>query len=84
MDRLAIYLAVLIGSCVAGGLLIAAFALDYYSIWAFVVCGVIGLIAAYPAGYWVSRYIKRNDPDFNHRKPRQSDGILPDPKAPEI
>lgn len=84
MDRLAIYLSVLIGSCVAGAAVIVAFTLDYYSVFAFVVCGVIGVIAAYPAGYWVSRYIKRNDPDFDHRKPRRSDGILPDPNAPEV
>ncbi len=84
MDRLAIYLAVLSGASVAGALLIAAFTLDYYNLWAFVVCGVVGLIVAYPMGYWMSRRIKRRDPNWNHRKGRQSDGILPDPKAPEI
>ncbi|MEQ8291068.1 MAG: hypothetical protein RIA08_02590 [Roseovarius sp.] len=84
MDRLAIYLAVLAGACVAGAALIGAFTLGYYSFWAFLVCGVIGLVTAYPLGFWISRAIKRDDPSFNHRKPRQSDGILPDPKAPEI
>ncbi|MDM8167522.1 hypothetical protein [Roseovarius sp.] len=84
MDRLAIYFAVLAGACVAGAALIVAFALGYYSFWSFLVCGVIGVVTAYPIGFWISRAIKREDPNFNHRKPRQSDGILPDPKAPEI
>lgn len=84
MDRLAIILAILSGACVAGGLLIAAFALGYYSAWAFIVCGVIGALVAYPMGYAISRYIKREDPNWNHRKTPEKDGVLPDPNAPEV
>lgn len=84
MDRLAIYLAVLIGACVAGALVIAAFTLGYYSVWAFVVSGAVGLVVAYPAGLWVSRYIKRNDPNWKYGKKARKGGVLPDPNAPEI
>ncbi|MBK0328237.1 hypothetical protein I5535_13155 [Rhodobacteraceae bacterium F11138] len=68
MHRLRHYMAALTGACVAGAALIAALSLGYYSWGAVAVSAAIGLIAAWPAGIWFARQIKREDPDWDHRR----------------
>ncbi|MGR3759992.1 hypothetical protein ACUXV3_07635 [Roseobacteraceae bacterium NS-SX3] len=66
-SRLRFYMAFLCGACIAGALVIAAFVLGYYSWQAIAVCVVIGGIAAWPAGVWATRRIKRGDPAWDHQ-----------------
>ncbi|MWD28238.1 hypothetical protein E0K89_012190 [Aquicoccus sp. SCR17] len=84
MDRLAIYLAVLSGSSIAGALVIAAFSMGYYSVWAIVLCVVIGAALSYPTGHIVSRRIKSRDPEWNPRHKPGDFGKVPPPDAPEV
>jgi hypothetical protein len=68
MNRLRYYLAILVGLCVAGTVLIAPFTLGYYTITAFIVAALLGLLTAWPGGVWMARWIKRDDPAWDHRR----------------
>ena len=68
---------------VSGTLVIIVLALGYYSWPAILIAAAVGLVAAWPLSYWLSRRIKREDPNFDHTR-KGSDGILPDPNAPEV
>ncbi|WP_300443572.1 hypothetical protein [uncultured Mameliella sp.] len=81
MDRLALYIAMMSGSGIAGTLLIIFFAFNWYSWTAIAVAGVVGLVTAWPTGRLISIYIKDRDPLFHRREPK---GILPDPSGPEL
>jgi hypothetical protein len=84
MDRLAIYMAWIAGVSIAGAMLIVAFTLGYYTLWTFAICGGAGLILAYPVGYAISRWVKKEDPEWNpKRKPSDYD-LTEKPKAPEV
>jgi len=72
------------GLSVAGILLIAAFTVGYYTLWSVGISAAVGLIVAYPMGYYISRWIKRDDPNWDHRKKAEKEGVLPDPDAPEV
>lgn len=72
MDRLSIFLTMMTGSVLVGGLVIISFSLGYYG-WPYIAAAaVIGLILTWPAAYWISRRIKKRDPGWNeeegHRK----------------
>lgn len=67
----------------AGGFLIIAFSLGYYD-WPVIAGAVaLGAVLTLPAAHLVSRRIKRDDPDFDHRRTPEG-GILPDPAAREV
>lgn len=51
--------------CVAGAVLIVCLAAGWYSWQAFVLAGVIGLVAGVPAGVWNARKVRRDDPDWD-------------------
>ena len=84
MDRLALYLAAISGSSIAGALVIAAFSLGYYSWAAIIGCVVVGALVAYPTGYMISRRIKRRDPEWNPRHKPGDFGTIPPPDSPEV
>ncbi|MFV2053493.1 hypothetical protein [Aliiroseovarius sp. YM-037] len=83
MDRLAIVLAVISGSSIAGAAVIAALALGYYSWVSIAICVAIGAIFAWPTGRMISRRIKRNDPEWNPRHKPGDFGVVPPADAPE-
>ncbi len=62
--RLSWLLAVLSVACVAGAAYIVALTLGYYNVWAVAVSGAIGLVVGWPLGVWLSKRIKREDPDW--------------------
>lgn len=74
MNRLRYYLAVLVGVSVAGTAIIVAFTMGFYSPVAIGVCVALGLVSAWPGGFWLARWIKRDDPAWDHRrdKPKKS------------
>ena len=83
MDRLAIVLAVISGSSIAGAAVIVALALGYYSWVSIAICVAIGALVAWPTGRMISRRIKRNDPEWNPRHKPGDFGVVPPADAPE-
>lgn len=84
MDRLAFYNALMAGPAIGGTLIIIAFSLGLYGVWPIVAAVVIGALSAYPAGYAVSRHIKREDPNWNPRHKPGDFGTVPPTDAPEV
>jgi len=83
MDRLKYVLYIAgVFPLLAGGLVTAVLALGYYSLPAILLAGGVGLILALPLSYLISRRIKREDPNFDHREPPEF-GLMPDPDARE-
>lgn len=81
MDRLSILLTLMTGAVCAGTTLVIAFVLGYQNIWGILAAATVGLLAAWPISYLISRRIKRQDPNW-HRTADPK--LVPDPKAPEI
>jgi hypothetical protein len=67
MDRLSIFLTFMTGSVLVGGLVIVVLALGLYNWPAIAVAVAIGLFLTWPAAYVISRWIKRDDPDWKIR-----------------
>ncbi len=88
MDRLGIFLAAISGISIAGALVVTAFALGYYSLWAIALACVLGAAMAWPMGHRISRRIKRRDPEWHpdakDRDKVREKGLIPKPGAPEI
>ena len=84
MDRLALYLAMLSGSSIAGAVVIAGLSLGYYSVWTIVIAGIAGALMAWPTGYSISRRIKHHDPDWTPEADRDKQSWRPTPGAPEV
>jgi xanthine/uracil permease len=83
MDRLSILLTLATGSVTTGVLVISALTLGWVA-WGPILAAVaLGWLLAWPAAYWVSRRIKRNDPHFDHTR-RPPDRIVPEPGAREV
>lgn len=55
--------------CLAGAALIAAFSLGIYTWSAFLISAVIGLALGLPLGWWITRAIKKDDPNWRARRP---------------
>lgn len=82
MDRLSLVLVLATGPVLAGGFIITVTSFGLYG-WVYLLpAGVIGWLLSWPVGYVISRRIKRQDPNFDHTN-RGSEGVLPDPSAPE-
>lgn len=71
--KLRFHMASLAGACIAGTLIIAAFTLGYYSWQSIAVCVVIAALAAWPAGAWMTRKIKRDDPAWDEGRDTPKD-----------
>jgi hypothetical protein len=84
MDRLSIFLTLIVGSCVTGGLIIAVLSMGWYSWPAIGGAAALGFVLSWPASYLISRRIKRQDVRWDESKVDRVDGIVPDPKAPEV
>jgi putative flippase GtrA len=83
MDRLSIVLTLATGAVTTGVLVIAVLTLGWVA-WGPILAAVaIGWILAWPVAYWISRRIKRDDPNFDEtRKPESR--VIPDPDAHEV
>ena len=83
MDRLSIFLSLAVGALVTGGFVIVVLALGYYDWRPIIGAALAGFLLSWPASYAVSRRIKRQDPDWDHRNARHAKPI-PRPGAPEV
>lgn len=83
MDRLSIFLTLMTGAVITGGLVIVAFTLNYYGWVAILASVIIGFALAWPTGYWISRRIKRVDPDWDARRERPAGQPEADRNAPK-
>ena len=84
MDRLSIILSLLSGALITGALVIAAFSLGYYNWWAIGGSAVIGFAMAWPSAYYVSRLIKKRDPEWSPDQKPMDKGPIPKRNAKEI
>jgi len=84
MDRLSIFLTLIVGAMVTGGLVIAVLSLGWYSWPAIGGAAALGFMLSWPASYAVSRRIKRQDPNWDATKVDRVAGVIPDPSAPEV
>lgn len=84
MDRLK-YVLILSGvfPTLSGGFLIIVFSLGYYTWPAIIAAVALGTVLTLPAAHLISRKIKREDPNFNHRR-EPAGGFFPDPNAREV
>jgi hypothetical protein len=78
MDRLGIVLTFMTGS----GLVTAVMVAGVYAWPPLLVAVALGMALAWPAARWISRAIKRRDPDWPDRTPPKR--ILPRPGDPEL
>ena len=76
MDRLSIVLTFMTGSVLLGGLVIVVLSLGFYRWLPIPAAVVAGLLFTWPAAYAISRWIKRDNPDWTPRSghPRQRGG----------
>lgn len=84
MDRLSIYLTIIVGAMLTGTLVTIVLILGWYSWPAIGGAAAIGIILTWPVSYAISRRIKRKDSDWDESKIERVDGGVPDPKAPEV
>lgn len=84
MDRLSIYLTLVVGSLVTGSLVTMVLSLGWYSWPAIAGATGLGLLLTWPASYAISRRIKRQDINWDATKVDQVKGIIPDPDAAEV
>jgi putative flippase GtrA len=83
MDRLSILLTLATGAVTTGSLVVLVLTLGWVAWGPILAAAGIGVLLAWPTAYWISRRIKRADPNFDHRQAAPSRPI-PDPDAPEI
>jgi hypothetical protein len=84
MDRLSIFLTLIIGAMVTGGFVTVVLSLGWYSWTAIGGAAFLGVVLTWPISYAVSRRIKRQDPGWDATKVDRVDGVIPDPAAPEV
>lgn len=65
MDRLSLFLTLIVGSAATGILVIAVLSLGWYSWPAIGGAAAIGFVATWPASCLISRRIKRQDPAWD-------------------
>ena len=84
MDRLSIFLTLIVGAMVTGSLVIVVLAMGWYSWPAIGGAAAMGFVLSWPLSYLVSRRIKRQDVTWDETRVDRVDGIVPDPSAPEV
>jgi membrane protein implicated in regulation of membrane protease activity len=85
MDRLSILLTLVVGAITTGVPVIAVLALGFYQWEVIVPVALIGFfVLAWPASYWVSRQVKREDPDWRESAKDEVDRVIPERDAPEV
>ena len=84
MDRLSIVLTLMTGAVITGGLVILAFTFGWYGWTPILVAFGIGMLASWPAGYVISRRIKRRDPQWDETRVERVPSPVPKPDAPEV
>lgn len=84
MDRLSIFLTIIVGAMVTGGLVTVVLSLGWYSWPAIGGAAALGVVLTWPASYVISRRIKRQDPNWDATKVDRVEGVIPDPAAPEV
>ncbi len=85
MDRLSILLTLMVGAVVTGVPVIIVLAMGFYTWKVIVPTALVGFfVLSWPASYWVSRRIKRQDPDWDETKVEDYKSPLPDKDAPEV
>lgn len=84
MDRLSIFLTLIVGAMVTGGFVTIVLVLGWYSWAAIGGAAALGMLLSWPASYAISRRIKRQDPDWDETRLKKVDGVVPDPDAPEV
>lgn len=83
MDRLSLILTLATGPVTTGVFVITVMSLGFYSWPAIGGAAALGFLTAWPAAYFISRAIKRDDPKFDHTRAHDK-GAIPDPTAPEV
>lgn len=73
MDRLALVLHLIWGAALTGIFLVAVLTLGFYSWPAILGAVAVGAVLAVPASLLTARHIKRQDPDWDHRRNRPVD-----------
>lgn len=84
MDRLSIFLTLIVGSFLTGTLIIAVLVAGWYSWPAIGGAALLGFLLSWPASFLVSRRIKRQDPAWDETGIDLIDGVVPDKAAPEV
>jgi hypothetical protein len=84
MDRLSIYLTLMTGSVLTGGIVIIGFTLGYYTVWVVAIGVIVGFVLSWPISYFISRRIKQNDADWNPQAKPGDYGTIPKSDAPEV
>jgi uncharacterized oligopeptide transporter (OPT) family protein len=84
MDRLSLYISLLTGAVLTGGLAIAAFSLGYYTWVAVAISAVVGFALAWPVAYVISQRIKKQDPKWEPDAEPGDYGRIPPRDAPEV
>ena len=83
MDRLSLFLTLATGPVTTGVFVIAVMSLGFYSWPAIGGAAALGFLTAWPVAYFISRMIKRDDPEFDHTRAHEQ-GPVPDSAAPEV
>jgi type IV secretory pathway TrbD component len=84
MDRLSIFLTLIVGAMITGGLVAVVLSLGWYSWPAIGGAAALGVVLTWPVSYAISRRIKRQDPNWDATKVDRVEGVIPDPSAPEV
>ena len=82
MDRLSLVLTFFTGPVLMGGFVTLMLSAGYYGWLAIGTAALTGLILTWPVAYYISRIIKRDDPDWDHT--RAEPAAIPDPTAREV
>lgn len=84
MDRLSIFLTLIVGAMVTGALVTVVLSLGWYSWAAIGGAAALGTALTWPLSYLVSRRIKQRDPGWDATQVDHVKGVIPDPAAPEV